>query len=124
MKKIISLIAVLALTVICLTACGLEPYKSDYDEGYDYGYDYGYERGYEDGYEEGKLDGSVLEEEGIHYAREHSGWSPEEAMYIIDAYQNDKPFWKDGSPPSHKDYLEAIESLIYFYDYFFSAKYN
>ena len=127
MRKILTFVVVFAITM-GLSACSLDPYKSDYDEGYDFGYevgyDYGYERGYEDGYDEGKLDGSALEEEGIHYAREHSGWSPEEAMYVIEAYQTGKSCWKDGSLPSHEEYLDAIESLIYFYDYFYSVKYN
>lgn len=127
MKKIAAIIT-LVFFAISLSACGLKPYESDYDEGYEYGYEYGYERGYEsgfeDGYSEGQMDGSAIEYEGIYYAVDNSGWSPEEAMIIIDAYQNGKPFWGDGSLPSHKDYLDAINSLIYFYDYFYSAKYR
>lgn len=119
MKKIISLIAVLALTVICLTACG-EPQKSEYDEGYDAGF----EKGYGAGYEEGQADGSVVEESAVEYVRERSDFLPEEAVAIIEAYQAGKPYWNDGSSPSQDDYLEAVGSLVYFCDYFFSREYN
>jgi hypothetical protein len=112
-------------------------YLEDYNDGYDEGYDEGYYEGYYEGYDEGHYDGIYydweeniheiaveLEYDAIHYAVENGGWHPEEAWMIIEAYQNNEPFYKDGSPPSKQDYFDAIDSLIYFYDYFYSARYE
>lgn len=146
MKRLIAIVASLAL-VICLLSCSYEgTYDEGYSDGYDDGYsdarfemeclieekyldryDTGYDNGYWDGYLEAEEEYSYygwLEDEAIHYAREYSEWSPEEAMELIEAYQNNKHFWQDGSPPSHEEYLDAIESLIRFYEYFYCAMYE
>lgn len=140
MKKLIAMIAI--SMVLCLSACSQESYEGIYEEGYSDGYsaakvemEYlldeefldGYDWGYEEGYWEAEKeysDYSWIKEEAEHYAREHSEWSPDEAWMVIEAYQNNEPFHVDGSPPSKEDYLGAIDSLIYFYDYFFSRKYK
>ena len=130
MKRIfIFTLAVVA--VLSLTACSsYGSYNDGYAEGYADGVYDGYIQGedydtwYEAGYSDGRMDGSVLEEKAIRYAREYSEWSPEEAMDVIDAYQNNQPFWQDGSSPTHEDYMEAIESLYRFYEYFYCAVYN
>ena len=57
MKKITAIIIALVLVIIFLSACGPEPYQSDFNEGYDLGYEVGREDGYERGYEDGCDDG-------------------------------------------------------------------
>ena len=119
--------------VFSLTSCfSQESYTDDsssVDLAYDDGYYDGYDDGYYDGSEEGWYDnideiGWFFEEEAVHYAAEHGGWHPEEAWGLIEAYQNNEPFYEDGSPPSKQDYFDAIESLIYFYEYFYGKKYS
>lgn len=141
MKKLIAMIT-LSLLLCSLSACTQGAYESSYQEGYSDGYsaaeiemEYlleeefleGYDLGYEEGYWDAKQEYSdywELEQEAIHYAREYSEWSPEEAWMVIEAYQNNEPFHVDGSSPSKEEYLDAIDSLIYFYDYFYSRKYK
>lgn len=133
MKKHCAILSVIAILLCCLSSCG----KSDYARDREAKEEAIYQRGYEDGYDEGYFDGSddgwmynieepgrYLEEEAVDYARKQSGWTPEEAWMLIDAYQNQEPWYEDGSVPSEQDYLDAINSLIYFYDYFYSKKYD
>ena len=131
MKKITAMIAVLAVLFCSMSACGPRTYEDAYDEGYNDGYsdaefkmDDKCQEWYDFGYDDGQRDGEWLEYKAIHYAREQTGWSPEEAMMIIDAYRNSEPFWEDGYPPSYEDYLDAIDTLMYFYDYFYSRMYK
>ncbi len=142
MKKLTAIIAILIL-LCSFSSCTQEGYNAGYEDGYSDGYsdaevemEYlldeefldGYDWGYDDGYWEAEKEysdyGWLLEYEAMHYAREQTGWNPEEAWMIIEAYQNNEPFYVDGSCPSEKDYLDAIETLIYFYDYFFSKRYE
>ena len=110
-----------------------EGYDDGYDDGYDCGHDDGYYEGYDRGHDDGIYDdwydnideiGWYFEDEAVHYAKEQGGWHPEEAWMIIEAYRNNEPFYQDGSPPSKQDYIDAIDTLIYFYDYFYSARYE
>lgn len=130
LKKVTVIIT--ALTVLfLLTSCSAKTYDEGYEEGYNDGYsdaeleleeqllDW-----YEIGYDDGQMDGKWLEYEASDYARKHTGWIPEEAVMIIDAYHSGAPFWPDGSPPSHNDYLDAIETLARFYEYFFCRLYK
>lgn len=111
----------------------VELYGSDYDIGYENGYDIGYEDGYDDGHEEGiKNDWTeniveiarYFEVEAVHYVGENANWHPEEALTVIESYQNNESFYSDGSTPSEQDFLDAIESLIYFYRYFYDGAYG
>ena len=147
MKKLTTMIAMLTLA-LCLSACNARSYEEGYADGYNDGYSDaefeigclvedefqdGYEAGYEDGYDDGSVEGWInniedpgryFKEEAVHYASEHSEWHPEEAWYIIEAYHNNEPFYENGSPPSKQDYLNAIDSLIYFYEYFYGRHYE
>ena len=141
MKKLIAIIAVVLLSC-SLSACEQEGYEAGYEAGYSDGYsdaeiemEYlldeefldGYDWGYDDGYWEAEKEYGKyrwLEEDAMHYAREQTGWDLESACMLIEAYQNNEPFYVDGSCPSEKDYLDAIETLICFYDYFFSKMYE
>lgn len=140
MKRIAAFVAIFVV-LVSLSSCNLKPYRDDYEEGYDDGYycgldkgwDLGYDEGHSDGYDEGSKDGWIdyIEEPGCyfewdasHHAKEQTGWHPEEARMIIDAYQNSEPFWEDGSPPTQKEYIEAIDTLICFYEYFYCEHYK
>ena len=106
-----------------------EGYNDVYDEGYNDGIELGYNEGHHDGiyYDwEENIDeiGSYFEQEAVYYDKDNGGWHPEEAWEIIEAYQNNEPFYSDGSQPSKQDYMDAINSLIYFYDYFYSERYE
>ena len=97
---------------------------TDYgDEMYAQGFEEGYQACYEDD-EASASAASNLEWEAVDYAREKSGWSPEEAWCVIEAYQNNEPWYQDGSAPTAQDYSEAIDSLIYFYEYFYGGHYE
>ena len=54
-----------------------------------------------------------------HYAREKSGWNPEEAMGIIEDFENQTAYYNDFIP-SVDEYIEAVHSLYYFYEYYYS----
>ena len=145
MKKLIAMI-VISMVLCSLSACTQEYYEDGYELGYEHGYregcsdteiemEYlldeefidGYHWGYQEGYKEAEIEYSdyrELEEKAIRYAREYSEWTPEDALVIIEAYYHNEPFNEDGSPPSKEDYLGAIDSLLYFYDYFYSRKYE
>ena len=111
----------------------IDGYSVGYDDGYSVGYDEGLSIGWDYGHDEGIYYdwadnvaeiGCYFEEDAVHYAKDHGGWHPEEAWMIIEAYQNSEPFYEDGSSPSEQDYLAAIDSLIDFNDYFYSARYT
>ena len=138
MKKLIAVLVSLA-SVICLVSCGnIRSYDDGFEDGYDDGYSdavlkmekkfsYWYDEGYWEGSREGWIDylekpGRYLEEEAVHYAREYSQWHPEEAMAIIQSYQNKEPL--DGAIPTYEEYIDAIESLLRFYEYFYCAMYK
>ena len=138
MKRFVAIL-VSALLLMCLLSCG---YQGTYDDGFEDGYDEGYfdamikfedyyDHGYEDGYWEGSQNGWIdnivepgiyLEDEAVHYARQYSEWHPEEAMAIIDSYQTKVPI--DGTLPSYYEYLDAIESIVRFYEYFYCQLYR
>ena len=141
MRKIAALCTVLLFALCCFASCDRPTYEDGYIEGYSDGYsaaesdmeylseeefEDGYDIGYEDGYfdaEDEYSDYDWLEHEAAHYAREYSEWHPVEAMEIIDAYQNNEPLDGDGIP-SEEEYLDAIESLYRFYEYFYCAMYD
>ena len=131
MRKVAALVVVCFIVMCSLSACSKETYDDAYEDGYNDGYsDAEFEMEdrlqdwYDFGYDEGQMDGHLLEEEAIEYVREHCDFHPEEAMEVIEAYHDNKPFWGDDSPPSHEEYLEAIESLYLFYEYFYCAMYE
>ena len=142
MKRFVAILVLFALSICLLSCSQTRTYDDGYADGYTDGYSDaesemlylmeeefldGYDVGYDDGYWEAEdeyNDFGWLEDEAIHYARKYSEWSPEEAIGVIEAYKNKDSFWQDGSPPSHEEYLDAIESLIRFYEYFYCAMYE
>lgn len=148
MKRYANLFMFAMVLVVLLASCGTETYEDGYEAGYIDGYaeaqlevgdlcekefSDGYEMGYDDGFVEGSEEGWIdnieeparyIEEEAVHYAREHSGCHPEEAMVIIYSYQNKELLHDDRSLPTQDEYIEAIESLYRFYEYFYGAMYD
>lgn len=136
MKKLYAVILAVIVLLCCLavyTGSSIrtaekekkETYFEDgYNKGYNDGYDAGYDEGSFYGYEDGRNEIEWAEEEAIFYAKENGGWHPEEAWMIIEAYRNKEPFYSDGSIPSEQDYNDAVNSLIYFFEYFYSKNYD
>ena len=136
MKKYFAILSALAILLCCLSACvGKSDYAREkeakeeaiYQRGYDAGYEdghwEGYDNGYDEGYYDGERDGEWLVDKAIFYAGEKGGWHPEEAWMIIEAYRNKEPLYGD-SIPSEQDYEDAVNSLIFFFDYFYSKNYD
>lgn len=144
MKKIVFILVLILLFSACSSNqtpdYNYNKYDGAFDEGYDEGYYEGYDEafnesynnGYNEGYDEGFYEGycAGLEEiytsfhEAERYASNNGGWHPEEAVVVIESYINNKPFYEDGSSPSKRDYELAVDSLIYFYEYYYSSKYE
>ena len=57
MKKIIAMIAILAILFCSLSACGKGTFEDGYEAGYDKGLKEGYETGYDDGLNSGYDEG-------------------------------------------------------------------
>lgn len=142
MNKILSILLVICLVLLGISISMTKDYAQQitdlsdeldmvrgesYDEGYKNGYDVGYEDGFEarseDTWENSQ---SILYamEEALHYARDNSGWHPEEAVDLIEAYQQQLPYYENGNPPTRQDYLAAVQSLQDFFEYFYSGKYK
>lgn len=125
---------IIALTFIfALVGCSS---VSEYDEGYAQGYNDGYEVGYTAGSDDGYIEGYneaaeyyefnsdrdyddspgfelwEVEEKASWYAHERSGLSAYEAAQIVGIYLD------GGNDFTHEEYLQALESLMYFYYYF------
>ena len=132
MKKVISFILLSASLLLCLSSCNdrgavYGNYNEEYDDGYEAGFDEGYGEGLWEGYKEGYSEAYYRFEESalhdaVHYAEDYSGWHPEEAMYIIEAYENgDLAFGY--MTVTEKDYKNAVQSLCLYYQYFYDALY-
>ena len=120
--------------IICivLTACDYssQELESAYQSGYEEGYTDAlreHEGDYSDGYQEGKYEAihsfySIVED-AEQYSVVTGGWHPEEAWSVIEEYQNSGTSNNDDSP-SYEEYQAAIDSLICFYEYFYSRNYE
>lgn len=147
-KRFLSLFVVFTVC-LCFISCS---YSGSYDEGYADGYDegyfdaldvmqheleleyeHGYEKGYSNGYEEymkyGWLEnidtfGNYFGREAEHYASRAGEWHPEEAVVIIEGYRNGTFVEVCKSVPTYQNYLDAVDSLVCFYDYFYGSMYE
>ena len=98
MKKLIAVIAVIAMALCSLSACELKPYEDDYDEGYSYGWEAGYDAGWVAGYDEGYYEGIAEAQNDIAFYVEDDLWSlahdiedeygmyPEDAVWVLFNY--------------------------------------
>ena len=127
--KLLRMFLVFSVCLSLLTACAEEStYSYSYEDGYEDGYNDGQAEGYDNGYwegyseAEGDLD-SIVGYNATQYASEYSGWHPDEAMCIIDAYENGECYYGN-TPVTTEDYKDAIASLYHFYEYFYNAMYE
>ena len=107
-----------------------------FNQGFEAGYEAGRYDGLEDAafdindfsfydYPELLEDAAVrLEEAASDYALDCSGWSPEEAMVVIECYECQKAYHQNGSPPTYEEYRESLLSLYCFFDYFYNRQYE
>lgn len=117
--------------VLLLCGCSTHTYEDGYQDGfndasfeleteYEWYLSESYREGYTDGYDRIKESRSAAE----YYACDRAVYHPEEALMIIDAYENNEPFWNNGNPPSYQEYMDAARSLYYFYEYYFNGEFN
>ena len=97
-------------------------YNDSYYNGYEAGksdsYDSAYYDGYYDGYDDCYRDFcTIIYDDAENYSCE-SGCHPEDALAIIDSYEGRTTYW-EGPLPTEEEYHDAIESLYYFYEYFY-----
>ena len=124
--KLLQIISVwLFVVVICFTSCSDNNYKAQ--ESFDHGYTVGYDDGYDDGSFEGYLEGfddacaeyvDAIEWSAIDHVYEYCDFHPEEAVCIIEDYEN------GDDSVTEEEYKGAIKSLCYYYDYFYSRLYR
>lgn len=132
MRKLASLIIAVTFVFALVGCFSASEYDEEYDQGYEAGYKVGYTAGSEDGYIEGYNEAEEyyefrpsreyddgpgvelweVEEEASWYAYEKSGLSAYEAAQIVGTYLD------GGNDFTHEEYLQAVESLMYFYYYF------
>lgn len=129
MKKLLICLCATLLLASCDIDDGKE-YKDPNLYRYDNEYEeesFSWEDGYEAGYDEGFYDGcnagfdemEGIVEAAIDYVIENGGWHPgDEALPIIEMYRTKISYHPDGSLPTKEEYYEAINSLIYFYEFF------
>lgn len=117
-------------------AAELEFYDSRYSNGYDAGYSAGYETGLADGaqteitywVESWREDPDIMDSaaDELHYfaneyAHRYSGWCPEDAVDCIREFQDED--WPSDCPFEYPDFVDSIESLILFFEYFYYGFY-
>lgn len=125
----------LVILLFFLSGCSSSSYEKGYEAGYREGFsdaevmfdydmdsiiDEQYYAGYMRGYN--RIDDSFSDAEI--YALDRSEFSPEEAMMVIDSYENGTPFWNDEDPASEEDYQNAVRTLYYFYQYYFNGEFS
>ena len=135
MKRIWSLLFLILFSCVCLSACSSESMYTQHQ------YDEAYEQGYFDGMQDAEADSwysvdapdeAAYTEEQIKdsfgwmmddahsHAIDFGGLHPEEAWGIIEDYHNGSTeFFED--PPTEEEYKEAVNSMIGFYEYFYSG---
>lgn len=136
MSKLFKIILVSSLCVMAIFSLSSCRKQKTYEEGYNDGYadgqydasnalsDYSFEM-YKEGYDEayGDFVYGIIEDKAIHYAVDHGGWHPEEAMGIIDAYEKGQSYYGK-LQITEKDYKDAVRSLCCYYEYFYNSRYE
>lgn len=131
MKRILCVAAVLLVVfVLCSCRYGNEPDEAGiFSDGYSIGYDEGWQKGYDAAVDDyhaydsldaagsshsyGEADTPIWEivENASWYASGKTGWSAYEAAQIVSLYLENDP------SVTQTEFLEAAETLKYFYDY-------
>ena len=115
MKKFLTMLATILLTVCLLLSCGS---NGSYDDGFEDGYDMGYSDAqfeYEDDYAKGFIEGESTIAGGLDWIsveiRNEYGIDPEEAVYVLENYMYD---------PESVSYTEMCDAIYairkYYYD--------
>lgn len=134
MKKRLFLILLCSTLIFGLSSCDKQEssYNGEYDDGYQEGHWDGFDDGYDEGLWEGYKEGfdeayyrfeNLSLHDAARYAEEYGGWHPEEAMEIIDAYENDELAFGKMSV-TEEDYKKAAKSLYLYYEYFYNGLYH
>ena len=117
------------LTILFILFCVASQNSNSYDDGYNQGTEDAWYSILEECETEDPRE-SFFEEnvyevlsDAEHYTIRNSSWHPEEAVYIIDIYFNPDNY-PDEDPPTHEEYLDAVESLCVFYEYFYGRHYE
>ena len=127
MKKLLEGILGITLCVVlifCLSSCRTQKTNEDgYGDGNTSYHSRHSGEMYQEGYNEAYRDFvyDIIQYEAVRYAVEHGGWHPEEAMAIIDAYENGQSYY---GTITEKDYKDAVRSLYCYYEYFYNAFYE
>ena len=125
MKKLLICLCATLLLASCDIDDGME-YKdpnlvrhdNDYAEGFDDGYSAAQANEEWDKFEEYVDIINDVNEYATEYACKNSYWHPEEAVCVIEAYRD------GGSVYTEKDYNNAVNSLVAFYEYFYNSMYD
>lgn len=136
MRSLLKIMLSFALYIIlafCLSSCKtVKSYEEGYNEGFEDGHFYAteeltghsfemYQNGYDEAYRDFVFD--IIQSEAIDYARNFGGYGPEEAMCIIDSYKRGDSYWGK-TPITEAEYIDAVETLYHYYEYFFIAMYE
>ena len=135
MSKSLKIILCITFGLILLFSLSSCENKDSYHDRYETGYIDGERDGFDDGYDEGHWEGykegfgeayyrfeEIALHDAVRYAEEYGGWHPEEAMEIIDAYENDELAFGKMSV-TEEDYKKAVKSLYWYYEYFYDGLY-
>jgi len=109
-KRLFFFLVCLLVIVFILSACGYT--SRDLDEAYDAGYDRGYKAGTREGIDDALRSACN--------SADSTSLDLEEAINIADCFLHDLPEKED---LTEEDYLDAIEYLYDFADYFFEEYY-
>lgn len=127
MKKI----SVFLVIVFLLSGCSTHTYEDGYKDGYsdakfelEAEYELYLDERYLDGYSHGFDRVANSKSDAESYACDRSVYHPEEALMIIDAYESEEPYWRNGDPITQQDYSDAARSLYYFYEYYFNGEFS
>ncbi len=117
MRKLFAMLVILA---VALSACAYSQDSSDdvFERGYSAGYDAGYDDGKWDMYDDlPDIDDILYDvaDAAADWAAEQTGMEVDEAYWNIEQYQHPDP---SEDPVSWQDYMDSIETLQYYYDYF------
>ena len=130
-----TILVALFLAVCLLTSCGYNnTYENGYADGYNDGYsdaelnaqytlDEAFSNGFDTGYDEGYDEVRDAIDKAADYAREQTGWSVYEAYCNISIY-NDGVHPNGYALPTEEEYLESIDTLVYFCEHLENAGYG
>lgn len=102
-----------------------------YEDGYEHGLEdagHAFEDAYEQGFEDARHaffeeNIEIALDDAYYFTAQKGYWHPEEAIRIIDIYNNPNKYPNE-ELPTQEEFSEAIESLCIFYEYFYGENYK